>query len=262
MTTIQKAMKIASQEGDWTVKGKLVCRQIFVKRRDGQTSKLLIEVFVDLDGAVIEVKSWSEKKAYTVFRKFKQDECIEIAASGPVREPNSKYSMAKCEIYARWFLTPIDNFKLRNYIHCVSNIEKYHLSTKKPASVVGLYEQSTVGPKKMSRSGHLIAQGYYVRLMDDMGRSYQVLVWSNVHLDKGKPPLAHCDNNSVVLIIYAREQEERYRRNTPGYYTLTSTYPPVVNPDCVSPHTRANLRRRRQSLDCERCIPYDSEDAG
>lgn len=274
MTSIAKALKSLEEDeqAQWMIRGQLLSRQIFTSRREGQTRKLLVLVLVDSDGQLIEVKSWSEKKVYTVYRKFREQSLLLISGSGSAfREPNRKYSKAKCEIYSRWFLTeqtrePVDltTGGPRNYLNVISDIQKFHLKTpNKPATIVGLLYEFGRGPVRKSRGGYILAQGYYVKLLDERGRMFQVLVWSNVTIEKGRFALNYCNNDddssrheNLVLILFAREQDIRYQSRTQGIYTLTSTYPPVVNPQCLRDSTRFNLLKHSLTIENGRSVTY------
>lgn len=252
MATINKALKTAQEGGDYCIKGVIVAKQIFFKRREGQISKLLIEIIVDQNGDVFEVKSWSETKAYTVFRRFQPNDHVQIEAWAQIREPNRKYSLAKGEIYGRWFMIPIDGFKLNNGIHCFSRIENYHKAQRKPANVVGLFREIVEGPRRCSARGHTMVQGHYLRLVDESCQYFQVLIWTNPNLEKAsKSTVESFKADDLILVIFAREQEERYRVKTSGFYTLTTTYPAIANPTCVSEQVYSNFRRGQQSLKSE-----------
>lgn len=260
MTSISKAIKVAEQGGEYTIKGQLVSRQIFFTRRDGQVGKLLVEVIADQHGELFEVKCWSDKKAYTVYKKFEPNAYVEISASTQIREPNRKYSPAKGEIYSSWFITPIDEFKLKSGVPCFSRITEYHKFGVKPANVAGSFRELVQGPVRKNARGRIIIQGYYLRLIDECCNLFQALIWVNPNLEKGlKCPIKNCGLDDVVLIVAAREQEERYKNNTAGFYTLTTTYPAVVNPRCISKQIYLNLRKGRQSSLSERCIRFDPE---
>lgn len=234
MRTIKEA---SLQPGsNWVLQLKLIDKQIFtIRKRDG-TRVLLILFCADQDGDCVELKSWSDKKVYTVYRKFDIDDSLKVSGSGNLQPPNPNYSMAKSEVYSSWYAEPINNFQPRKFIPCISNIERYFNLNKKLASVVGTFHEFIKGPARLSGT-RITVQGYYVKLVDDSGNLYQVLVWHTKRIERSKFPLFHSKPGDIILIPYAREQEKWFReqqyQNGVDLYTLTSTYPPVVNSECI-----------------------------
>lgn len=255
-SSIKKALK--QEPGDaWQIRGKLVTHQIFSTRKNGTISHLLILLLADEEGDVIEIKNWSEKKSFTVYRKFKPNQPLLVSGTSYFKEPNRNFSMAKCETYSRWWADRVEDFRLNNYIHCISNIDQYYNKAKKPASVVGVLEQFFKGPVKKAPGGKITTQGYYVMLTDDAGHLYQVLVWQAMCTGRRFSLTQAILGSSIVLIPYAREQEERYRALNPDTYILTSTYPPVVDSECVNPKIVRSLKSARQSFTKARPTVYN-----
>lgn len=230
--TINRALAKAESGDSWTITGRIVCRHIFFSSNG---SKLLTELIVDADGNAFELKTWSETKAFTVYRKFGEDEVVQCTSVGAITMPDRDFSGAKGQHHGQWYLDDGAYFKFKNYFNCFSNLEKYQQASKRPASIAGVFiSLSDSGPYARG------VQGRYLKLMDEDGRIFQVLVWIP-NFDYNKQPIINCEEDSgrIVLIPYAREQEKEYKTRT---YTLTTTYPPVVDSECINPKVKDNLK--------------------
>ena len=234
--------------------GTIVSKQVFNKVEDESYHYLMIIVLVTRYGKFVELKSTNENKIDVVYGRFSVGDVVEVETNQDSLQPcEPKFSDALGELYS-WSISKVNPscFTQFKIIRCNVSIQNYYMNTNKPVCMAGLYLSFTksIHAKKFCPSGtELIAQGYYVKLMDINGLIFQVLVWRNVNFDSKNFSLFKCNRNTVVVILNAREQDERYEQVTPsGYYTLTTTYPPVVDPKCFSPESRERFLELREDL--------------
>ena len=252
MSTIKEASK--QQGGSWLIQAKVVSKQIFTALKHGEVLHLLTYLVVDSNGDTLELKTWRVIKAYTVYRKFAVNQPIEIKGSATFNVPNRKYSNSNYMVYDRWYIEPSSApiSSPRRYLPCVSNVDQYKAmkqqdGRQKLVSVVGSYRGCAEGPTKKTRSGYLLAQGYYVKLADDSGAPFSLLVWHVPRLQKIWP-LQNCSSNDTVLLPYAREREDKYKPKGHGEYILTSIYMPIINSDCIDARKRMSLISAHQHV--------------
>lgn len=235
---------------DWSKLGTVLSSHTFRSvNKEGSPTMLLITLLVDEEGQLIEFKTRSIKKVFTVFRKFKQNQQVAVEGSGPFREPKQQFSLAAGEVYGSWYMTRLNDTECRQpnkYLFCLTNIQRFRESARKPATIAGTFVDLVEGPIKRGPNGQFLAKGYYVKLMDDAKNLFQILVWRTRGLEWKSFPLDSCNHTSVVLVPFAREQEERYRKKW-NPYILTSTYAPVVDSQCIQPKLVHKLVSARQN---------------
>lgn len=228
----------------WEIGGKLIDRQVFTVRKDGEIKHLLVILILDSQGDVIEMKSWGRQKAFTVYRKFQLEQYVVINGTGFFREPNKTFSMAKCDCYSRWYMETIDDLRFEKFLDCVSSIDQYYKS-KKPATIVGIFEdfaEELRPPVKKNRQQVILAEGRYLRCTGDTKNQFLLLVWQPTRRERNSP-LSNCvPGKTIVLLPYARLQSDRYSHMTPNERVLTATYPPVIDPTFINPKVVKKLR--------------------
>jgi len=215
------------------------------KKSDGESFCLLTLVLVDESGEVIEFKTWREEKAYCVYRKVQPDICYEVTGSYPLKlhTPNPEFSTAKYETTSHWRIDPMQDLKLKRYLNCSTTLNSAIRNIKERGSdnVLGVYLKLITGPCKYVVRGKPLIQGYWVKLADDSGRKFLVLVWHSVKCDRSKFSLFNCEEGDTVLIPCARPSCPPRDLPDEQHYTLTSIYQPVVDSDCVSNRRKIDL---------------------
>lgn len=233
----------------WSLEAKLVDKLIFTKRGETGLHFLLVLIYIDTNGNLYELKTWRQLKAHCVYRKVHIDESYLIVGVSTWRTPDRIYSNAKSETFTAWRIDPLGcELSLNKYLNCCTSIQKAlkPLNQEKPVNVVGSFLCITQGPGKHYVRGKFAIQGYYVTLADDQARSYRVLVWHTVRVEKSKFSLFGCQTGDIVLILYARKGNSDYgnqknTNNNRSVLTLTSVQPPVVNSTSIAPSQRRAL---------------------
>lgn len=231
----------------WSLEARLVDKLIFTKRGEDGPHFLLVLIYIDANGQLYEVKTWRQLKAHCVYRKVHIDESYSLVGVSTWRPPDKNYSTAKSETFTAWRVDPLGyELSLNKYLSCFTSIQKALklLNQQKPVNILGSFLSITQGPGKHYVRGKFAIQGYYVTLVDELARSFRVLVWHTVRVEKSKFSLFGCHQGDIVLILYARQGNGQYQKNTNNnrnILTLTSVQPPVVNPSCVSPDSCAAL---------------------
>lgn len=237
MTTISRALQAADRlETELQVVCMVVCKRLF----KGREADLLTVVLADEDGSLIETKTWKSRKAHAVYRKFQENQVVLVECPMySIREPEDlNFSNAEFETY-HWSLfhyQPFE-FNVRSYFYCFTDIDEFHNNNRTAKMLAGLLVSKGRGPCKFGRSGEVLARGYFIKLKDANARIYRALVWEGLTDDdhpQYKFPLDSCRIGCCILLPFAREQRETYRAANPSLYTVTSSYPPVVNSACIS----------------------------
>lgn len=235
--TIEEAVKNVD---DWCIIAKLVTKWIYNHKINGESKPLLTLLFIDAKGTTIELRTWKRLKAYCVYRKVRRDETYEIDGSGIIREPNGKFSTSDADTTAYWYINPTDiELVPKKCFKVVANIEKARkvLSNKEPVNILGVYAGHTKGTMN-----HPNVQGYFVKLVDEAGYMFNVLVWHNVRIEKTKFPLFNCEKGDTILVPSARLTN--FATKEQGLMlTLTTTVSPVVESECVFRRFKDDLKR-------------------
>ena len=198
-------------------------KYVYNKCKDEEVIPWLIIVVSNENGELIELKTRSQRKIDAVYPLFSEGMIVEVKTDpDSLKTCNPKFTDAIGELYS-WSIHERDFnlFSPSQYVYFHESIKDYIINARKPAHVVGLfcsYEEW---------SSSLSAEGYLVKLIDYIGKEFQVIVWRNVDYDREDFPLFRCNRNSLVGILNARRYDDTF--------TLTTTYPPVVNPKCFSP---------------------------
>lgn len=231
MSTIKEAL----ENEEWEILGKLASKRIFFhKVKGGAVLRLLILVFVDKQGEIIEVKSWGIKKAYCVYRKVDENATYLISGSSTITKPNQQYSTAKYEVSGNWWVELTDPMSLARFMKSSSNLQQIIKLTKqgKPVNLHGTYVEHSIGPGTLYFNGKPSVQGYFVKMLDDHSNAFVALVWHTTRLDKSNFPLFKCQPGDSILIYSARESN----CDNSGYedlFAVTTTYQLARNSECI-----------------------------
>lgn len=218
-----------------TVIGKLVTKRIFLTRRSGQTLALCSLTLLRSDGSLVDIQCWSSgegRKAYCVYRKVERDRWYKVTDVEGLVEPDERYSTSDyITKSSRWMIEPYEKKgKLNRMVKCCTSIQKTIQTIKDmgTANVLGRFVSLHRGPSKFG------VQGYYVKLEDNNGDLFNVLVWHLARIDRNKYELLHCTPGKTVLIMNCRPSRPPTTIENSRNYTFTSICTPVVDSGCVS----------------------------
>lgn len=229
--------------------GKLVCKHIFKKYKDDDSRRkttILNLLMLTEAGELIEVKSYNERVAYTVYRKVQQDESYVVRyQTCELRKANSEYSCATLEIPRRWWIEPCQDITPKKSIPSTVELSKAIDMTSgdspRPVTLVGVFRAIKIGPYVGPVINEKpLVQGYFVYLNDLNGRQYNVLVWRLVRVDRRKDfRILDAQEGDIILIPACRASSPGEKKKI----SFTTCYPPLVNSDCVSHRRVSDLKQ-------------------